>query len=261
MVKWLLPTVMAVFALWLFWLFQSSIFQWWGISWNISSAGSLGDTFGALNALFAAFAFLGVLATLSVQRKQLADQEKELKGQMVRLELQEKAQHISQFERNFFQLLRLHRDLRGEITVRISGKPNTARIAIDTLVSWLRMGLAERRFDSLSRASIADYYIREVHAYGEDGLGAYFRVIYTILRRISEDTVLTIDEKAKYGNLLRSQFTSSELVLVGFNGLAPFSQNFSEYLIEFRMLKYLPEGPFLTTLKRHYPTKAFAARD
>lgn len=68
-------------------------------------------------------------------------------------------------------------------------------------------------------------------------------------------------EKAAYGNLLRSQLTSHDLVLIGFNGLIPPAKNFSSYITEFRLLKYLPKNDVRDALQRHYPKEAFTARD
>ncbi|MGO7803326.1 putative phage abortive infection protein [Rhizobium ruizarguesonis] len=86
-------------------------------------------------------------------------------------------------------------------------------------------------------------------------------MVYTILRRIKDDKVLSEPEKIQYSNLLRSQLTSHELALAGFNGLMPQANDFDALLTEFHMLKYLPTGIARRALEEVYDPTAFAARD
>lgn len=85
--------------------------------------------------------------------------------------------------------------------------------------------------------------------------------MYTLLQRIKRDVFLSEEEKRNYGNLLRSQLTTYELVLAAFNGLSPVSNDMDELIVHFHLLKYIPPGQRLRALKRYYPDKAFTARD
>lgn len=50
----------------------------------------------------------------------------------------------------------------------------------------------------LTREEAAEIYARDVHKRGESGLGPYFRLIYTILKRIDSDAMLEESEKISY---------------------------------------------------------------
>ncbi len=108
---------------------------------------------------------------------------------------------------------------------------------------------------------VRGYYSDEVHQRAEGTLGPYFRVLYTILRRISEKEELSETEKARYGNLVRSQLSSAEVALIAANALTTASNDFKRFVIEFRLLKYLPPGGYGSILERIYPEEAFAPRD
>ncbi|WP_420822084.1 putative phage abortive infection protein [Sphingomonas montana] len=113
----------------------------------------------------------------------------------------------------------------------------------------------------MTKKDLARLYRVRVHTRFEARLGAYYRVIYTILRRVSEDSVLSDSDKRGYGNLLRSQLQSQEVLLLALNGLTGMSNNFSDYLIEFRIMKYLPSITMRRILLAGYPKEAFEARD
>ncbi|WP_433750341.1 hypothetical protein [Paenibacillus amylolyticus] len=80
-----------------------------------SDRGTFGDTFGAVNALFSAFAFGGLVYTLYVQRYELSLQRKELEMQRKevtrngdQLEGQKNIMLEQSFENTFFKLIDLH---------------------------------------------------------------------------------------------------------------------------------------------------------
>lgn len=104
-------------------------------------------------------------------------------------------------------------------------------------------------------------YEERIHKNNEASFGPYFRLVYTVLRRIKDDDVLTVSEKNQYGNLLRSQLTSEELTLLAVNGMAPFSADLSDLIQEFRLLKYLPQSSVQRRFLAFYGSTAFAARD
>lgn len=95
---------------------------------------------------------------------------------------------------------------------------------------------------------VGAFYAEKLHRMNEDHLGPYFRIIYSMLRRISEASFLNDEEKIAYGNLLRSQLTSTELFVIGVNGLAHVSGDLRGYLEEFRMFKYLPRNAEMVPL-------------
>ena len=77
-----------------------------GSTWQASTIGQWGDSFGALNALFSALAFVAVLYTLRQQQKQIDEAALD--------------QHLQRFERTFYELLRLLREARDDVEFRYS---------------------------------------------------------------------------------------------------------------------------------------------
>jgi len=260
--KTLWAAAILVPGLWLLWAFQRPISRWLGLIWRPETVGQWGDSFGALNALFAAAGFIAVLVTLRQQSTELRRQQGEL-------EAAKADRNKQRFEEHFFQLLALMRDLRNDVTDRRYAKELQAIRVIDLegMAAIKRfaddmenkLGADEER--DLSSGALAELYTDNVHMRSEAGLGPYFRIVYTILRRISEEPGLDDTERARFGNMVRSQLTSPEVALIGLNGLTGASRDFGDYIVEFRLLKYLALPNTLEVLRLHYPPQAFAARD
>ena len=106
-----------------------SLAYWYAVENYLSgqqNRGLFGDMFGGLNAFFSGLAFACLIVTLLLQREELSLQRKELvqtrevlneqKGQ---LEAQNMTMMKQNFENTFFQLLRLHNDIVGQLYVVI----------------------------------------------------------------------------------------------------------------------------------------------
>lgn len=248
-------------ALWTVWALAPFWLPEFALRWKGEAAGQWGDTFGALNAAFAAAAFIAVLRTIRMQAEEIADQQEQIDKQNRRLE-------ISEFETTYFQLLELATDLRATATFGVPGDSRTngeGRAAFEAAATHLQSRLfASYMYSSTAEefgTKLAKTYEDEVHRHAEHSFGPYFRVLYTILRRISEKDKLGQEDKARYGNLIRSQLSSAEISIIAANALTEASNDFSDYVIEFRLLKYLPKGPYRSRLKEIYPPEAFAERD
>jgi hypothetical protein len=235
---------------------------------DATESANWGDSFGAFNALVSALGFGGVLVTLALQRRAMSQQQADSLAQS-------DERHRQEFDRTFFELLKLMREIRSEIFFKYSTAyiEASARTSVDTahgpealsraareVAFWIRE--QEKKDGPLTAAALARVYRTKVHVKAETRLGPYYRIIYTILRRISEDTVLTESEKWRYGNIVRSQLQSREVLLLALNGLTSMSNNFKDYLNEFRIMKYLPSGSMKTRLRAAgYAQEAFEARD
>lgn len=255
---------------WILWgLFGGAIAQYFLHGTKIDEAASWGDSFGPFNALISAVGFGGVLLTLAFQRKAMRHQQDESDSQA-------KEQHRQQFDRAFFELLGLMREVRSDIRYRYSpayivatkteniktttGVTALTRAALEAAY-WVRWEQGQKK-TFLTSDELGEIYRKHVHRRYESWLGPYYRLIYTILRRISEDKVLSASEKAAYGNLLRSQLQSREVTLLALNSCTAMSNNFKDYIVEFRILKYLPSLVMIRTLRRAgFPLDAFTARD
>lgn len=252
-----------VLIVWFAWATLPYLAPLIGIDWKSDVFGQWGDAFGALNALFSAFAFVAVLYTLRQQQKQIDDAATD--------------QHLQRFERTFYELLRLLREARDDVEFRYSdnyeGRPletepnhrdrvtgtEAFKRAQFEINYWVKADTSGK--EHLTAGSVADIYLRCVHNRYESTFAPYYRLLYTILIRIKTDTKLTSDEKHRFGNLLRSQLTSHEVALCCYNGLAAVSGSFRKLLIEFRIPKYLPTTFGRDTLVAYYPASAFEGRD
>ena len=233
----------------------------------IARAGQWGDSFGAFNAFVSAIAFATVAATLMIQSKALKDQAQDL--------------HRERFESTFFELLHLTRELRKEVTYRYSADYKKLRSAGSSsfkiiglsstrsdisafqaanleIVFWLRQNKVA---DSPQVDDVVNIYMKRVHSSNEATLGRYFRIIYTILFRIYNDNKLEDNEKIRYANLLRSQLSSYEILLLAANGLCPVSKDMRKYIVHFRMLKYMAGAANRRRYTILYGDEAFAERD
>jgi hypothetical protein len=234
------------------WLFLASTG-----SWPITELGPWGDTFGALNTLFAALGFIVVVFTFIRQQDQIKAAQEE--------------QHRQRFESSFFTLLNMLKDLKTKLRFRhgaeymidnpddkfvIKGGSSALQYAWREAIHWLDKGGT-----SVTKEVAANIYDKCIHRRYENSFGPYYRVLYTICFRIKTDGTLTDEEKIRYGNLLRSQLSSYEIAVLGLNGLSKVSKDLADYIIYFRLLKYLPEGERRDTLARYYPREAFLGRE
>lgn len=252
-----------VVAVWFAWAFQAWLFPpRFGELASLEARAQWSDTFGALNTLFSAAAFIAVLLTLRSQEGHLTRQQSQI-------DRAEKVQQQQDFERTFYEILRLLREEREGLIFtpavgpnpQIKPKTTRGRNAIRSAVRAFSEA-AQRRLDvsACKKEEAVKLYLLCVHNRYESSLGPYFRLNYTMLFRIRTEASLSESERLMYGNLFRSQLTSYEVILFGLNGLAPFSKDFSQLLTEFRIMKYAKNDRALTLLKRFYPPEAFEAR-
>ncbi len=255
-----------VIVVWFAWIGQEFIFRWFDVPWKVELLGQLGDTFGALNALFSALAFVGVLATLIQQREELSRQQ-------TQIATAEKNQHRQRFEDNFFQLLAVIRENRQDVRFRnsseyLASKSRTSsttkegHAAFQAAYREMRFWVGQETTNGrqLDRVELAALYAQKVHVRYESTLGAYFRLVYEILDRVERDQHLSDDEKNEFGNLVRGQMTSFEAIIAGCNALNDFAKDFRRLIIRFRLLKYARTGDVYTELTKHYPAEAFQGR-
>lgn len=248
----------ALFLVWIGWAFLKPILaNVFGIQRGIDKLGQWGDTFGALNALFGAFGFSVVAATLYLQQKQNENNEKD--------------QHLQRFDENFFRILALLRETRGDVEFRYSleytkANPESSR---DRVTGTRAFRAAWREYiywheikgTTVPAASAGRLYYNRIHKRYESNFGPYYRLLYNTMRRIKDDPVISERDKVTYARLLRGQLNSHETALAGLNGLTKVSKDFSKLIIEFRLLKYLPQGSRRrSVLRKYYPRKCFAAR-
>lgn len=232
--------------------------------------GAWGDSFCALNATVSTLAFIGILVTLLLHGRGLREQNHD--------------QHRQRFEASFFELLKLQREARRELLyfnttefeqARVARKYTTfssataGRLPADGPIDPVAAADLEIHFqllesgglDACDKNDVVQVYMRYVHSASESTVAPYFRLIYSVLDRVRSDEVLTRQEKIRHGNLVRSQLSSAEVLLLGVNSLAPISADMRTLVTEFRMLKYLPKSSMRDLLTRFHDPLAFVGRD
>ncbi len=221
--------------------------------------GQFGDVFGALNALFSAFAFAVLIFTMFLQRRELALQREELehtrneiRGQKEQLQAQNLTMQRQVFESSFFALLGAYQDIVRMLDVRKldgtlirQGRDCfeyffSRSLRRDYLVIKEKglSGIEASRADRVRRISdlagfqelvqerdgvdenVTQAYVSFFLQHQSD-VGHYFRTVYHIYRFIDESD-LAWQEKQRFARVVRAQLSTYELLLFFYNGLSPY---------------------------------------
>ncbi|PBP65948.1 hypothetical protein CCL15_22480 [Pseudomonas syringae] len=179
-------------------------------------AGTFGDAFGTLNALFSGLAFAGVMMTLLLQRKDLSESQEQISKQQV--------------ESQFYSLLNLQQQVvhgfdiqrrRSTGTIIISGR--------DCFNEWfasMRTSSLSSRFQSLSSPERAMAGYEEMMGSHQGDLGLYFRSLYSMFKYIENSNHV---DKRHLALIVRSFLSDYELVLIFYNCLSKRGEKFLRF--------------------------------
>lgn len=232
-----------------------------------------GDAFGAVNALFSALAFAGLVYAIVLQRRELALQRKELratraelKGQREQLEAQNATFLRQSFENTFFQLLRLHIDI-VNATVFTPSAPAEATLTGRAVFEFLYQELAhsyESQPASIGndpegrqRVVSIDLAYNQFYAEYQRLIGHYFRNLYHIFKFIRGSAVA---DKRRYAAIVRAQLSVSELHLLFYAGLSEHGREKFRPLIEEYELLAEPAGRGATAPSTHWVLRSERVR-
>ncbi|WP_342478978.1 putative phage abortive infection protein [Paenibacillus sp. FSL H7-0350] len=194
----------------------------------ITVIAQIGDSFGAINALFSGLALAGVVYTIVLQRK-LSNQQS--------------------FENKFFQLLNLHHTI-------VSGSGENLVELFKHISMQIKQNY-EKKSQSPSGCSqedLVEIYNRNYKVH-HALMGHYFRNLYHIVKYIHESNEIDDKEKERYIKILRAQLSAYEIVLLAYNGLTEIGKGFKQLIIDYKLLNNLDSaddvaGPDI--LKRNY---------
>lgn len=228
--KYILPTVcLAILSLW---LAYPILVHYFNPTYRLTETALFGDSYGGLNALFSGLAFLGLIVSIRLQSKELADTRKELSNQTEQFTLQVKATNKQMFENTFFQMLHLHNEIVDAVFIDDSGFMYMQTLEMETQTISGRRAfnkLYSRYIVTSERPqSFAEHYDEFYDIYG-DVLGHYFRNIYHILNFINNSD---IENPKFYANLLRAQMSSFELILLLVNCCSKYGTEKHKPLLE-----------------------------
>jgi len=229
--KSVLISVCIVLGLWILtWIFVATNFTQW------SESGTFGDSFGVVNALFTGLAFAGVIITVLLQRKELELQRKEvaktteqLEGQKEQFILQNETLSLQRFENTFFQLIKLHHDIVNKMYLfsTYDGNEWKGRNCFRHFNNELRRAFSKfNSVDSLDEITTSYFY---VYSTNSENLDHYSRNLYNIVEFVDNSN---IGIEKIYINLLRSQLSTYELVLLLYNVTSQLGKAKFKFLIE-----------------------------
>jgi len=209
--------------------------------------GQFGDYFGGV--LNPIFSFLGLVAILVTLRLQISQTRQSLKDTI----RQNKRADLIQFQTTFFQLVALHNNIMTGAAVP-TGLGTTLRGRDAYRLLQARIESIRRRNSAKNDEGLEIYQL--VYLRNEDLLAHYFRNMYHIIKFIDMNDLA---DRQYYADLLRAQLSSSEAVLLFYNGLSRWGQKKAKPLIEkYGLLKTLPTNVDLPDkLLAQYDQSAF----
>lgn len=196
-----------------------------------NNLGVFGDSFGALNTLFSGLAFSGIVISIFLQSRELAETRREIREQNDQFVAQTRIMHLQAFESTFFQLLRMHNENVSFLEIYTDDSPKRGRQALRELyVKYKRRDhLAELGVKS---NELVDKDMHYMYFYDCHGvlLSPYYRTIHKVLSFIDNNDV--VQDKTFYAGLLKSQLSTYETALIFYHALSQHGAALSKALIE-----------------------------
>lgn len=234
-------TVLIIF---LAFLFSLLAFIWPIEEVSVAKSGVFGDSFGVLSSLFNGLALGALILTLTEQKNEF------------------RRQH---FENIFFQMVRLHVDLTAAIDLKMRDKSGNEIVTqgrdcfplfYEKLKGAFHHQYTNNRDNPESKrfADAYEYFWNKWHK----ELGHYFRSLYTIYKYLNDSE---ISEKKMYANIIRSQLSDFELLVLYYNCLSKFGEKKFKPLVErFELFDNMPlEMLYRPEDVNHYSASAFGS--
>lgn len=190
------------------------VYLWYCFGWqritDYSDSGRVGDSFGAVNALFTGLAFAILIVTLRLQMKELRQQQEEFKGTKEALQDQVN-------DGRFFQMLDLHAsslariqlDIRpGTYDFQFNDSPKTGQLQGHEAIAYLVRKI-KGSFSSFNHPTSFKDYPANCKPY--TSLAEHLLLfMYELLAFIVEDES---DRRVFYANVALGQLSQDELYL------------------------------------------------
>lgn len=212
----------------------------------LTKRGTFGDMFGAVNALFSGLAFVGIIFTIMLQRKELELQRNELSltrrvmnGQKQEMAAQNATLVKQNFENTFFAMLRLHHELINAMdSTNTAGTSLKGRDSFNGMYSHLKHYWdTDPRIKTLKNDEEKRRLIYErLSSKNESDMGPHYRSTKSLLDFIAQSQ---IGNKPFYYTLVRDAFTNYELILIFYGCLARYDEAFKKLIEEAALFKNL----------------------
>ena len=237
--------VFVIIAVVLAWLFFPSILT--RCYDDILKKGAYGDTYGTVNALFTALAFVGVIATIYLQRKELILHSRELELTRDELKIQSGTFKQQRFESTFFQLISIHSNNVSSLFIlddvdRAKTK-QTGRACLFLQRGELRRYISESSEENIDIENAINSAFDELFGNTRRShLGHYFRQLYHIVKFVDDSEEIEDEYKQRYADLVQAQLNNDELILLAYNGLSKHGNNFRSLIEKYGLLENLTDG-------------------
>lgn len=194
------------------------------------------DVFASIDTLFSGLALAGIIFTILLQKKELSLQRKELKDTRQEFIKQNETIRIQRFENTFFQLLSLHHDIVGKLSITGISREHIGRETfIQSVFDLKNFYWGETHYSlqddngnfsttELFRNSKEEEIDCVICAYNKhyldkyhNVLGHYFRNLYHIFKFIYLTKQIANEQKQFYANIIRAQLSNAELTLLFYN--------------------------------------------
>lgn len=221
--------------------------------------GTFGDFIGGtLNPLFALFSLFAIIYTIKIQTKelQLSREEleatrKELEGSRIAqqeqsesLKLQNQATKLQMFENTFFKLIDLFINIGENLILEVTKNEYYEKIGLGSSIHYICNDIEETIFSEIKyklykgNNEVFNVYLLILKNYKvyenfnknyERFTGIYFGQIYQILKFINDNN---IENKQRYVNIFRAQFTKDELEFLFYHCLGSIGKRKFKKLVE-----------------------------
>ena len=173
---------------------------------------------------------------IKLTQDEVEEQIRQLQAQAETLRVQADTLRKQNRENTFFQLLGFHQDILQNIKYNGVGRGAISQLAVEFRNTFNRIDDEMSEKERIKRAYATFYRNYQSH------IGHYFRNLYHILDYIN-NTQATEVEKELYGQLVRAQLSSEELILLFYNCLSDLGPAGYQGLIEnYSMLQFVPRA-------------------
>lgn len=202
-------------------------------------SGSVGSLWGLAGLFLIYIAFLGQKLQLIKQQEELVLNRNELQATRIELKIQNETLRRQQFENSFFQLLKFHNGIVDtiEITTTEENLIFSGRSAFKVLFTRFSENYLEylngNKFETVNLINVAylDFFKEN-----QQFIGHYFRSLYNIVKFVHLSGIPESDKKI-YTNLIRSQLSTYELLLLFYNCLSEINTRFYDWVEHYSLLK------------------------
>lgn len=224
---------------------------------NFKDLGPWGDFFGGtLNPIFTFITVLGLLLTVALQRQELSLTRKELERSADALESQSDQINAQKFESTLFQMLSMLNEIVDSIEYdnRNTGRTLKGRDALNYLYFTLGEKYATMHYykSTYKNKEKLSEFIEEFTKENSNKISHYFRYLSSIFKLIDNSNY----SNKQHSNIVRSQLSNQEILLLFYNSLTEEGKNFQIIAQKHELFDDLPIEKLLHSHHKQYLSDA-----